>query len=171
MFMKKIFILMFLFLFLMNFVSAEGYLEFVENPKCENNIVRFTMENVGDSAIDIRNNPVMIIRPEIYESNGIFSRYIIDPGQRTEFTSDVGEFSDAITYSLEVPESNEGSIPNVRVICHTTEDEFPTRHKVIECINGEWVDTDEEAYCRDMNDNLYISVGVVSIADPQLIQV
>ena len=158
--MKKMLFILLISIYLIGIVSAVGYLEFVEYPKCENNVVRFSMKNVGDERVDIRDNPVMIIRPEIYESSGIFSKYIINPGQTTEFTSAPGDFPQATTYSLEVPEDDEGSIPNVRVICHTSEEGIQgitdEGGNTFQCIDGNWKKLSIKPYCNEENENLYI---------------
>ena len=158
--MKKPLLVLLLLISLIGVVCAEGYLEFINYPQCENNVVRFSMKNVGDERVDINDNPVVIYLPKISESKGIFSRYIINPGQVTEFTSGIGEFLDATTYSLWVPESNSGSIPNVKVICHTSEtnNEVETSDggNTFQCIDGNWKKLSMEPYCKNDEENLYI---------------
>ncbi|MEA3329368.1 MAG: hypothetical protein U9Q06_01355 [Nanoarchaeota archaeon] len=159
--MKKnfIFVIVFVGFLMISLVNAVGYLEFVDYPKCENNIVRFSMENTGDESVDIGDNPVWVMWPGYYQSKGIFSKYIINPGQITEFTSAIGEFSDATTYTLNVPEASSGSIPGVKVICHTNKINNEAKidgGNTFQCIDGNWKKLSVEPYCSDDEANLYI---------------
>ncbi len=146
------------------FVSAGKDIIFTNGPNCDGETISFEIKYIGNSSVYASNLAVGDVEKKeggdyVRGIHGTWSKTFLEEDDKSTFSSfsiDKEYYKINERYILYIDSNQVDGVWSDEIGFYCLNDDL---HKVYECVDGKWLNTGKEAYCRDTNNNLYVSIG------------